>query len=75
MLDFYLITRYQRFAKKASRKVCALARETSSVGMSLSKKLTHMNGFSNSQFNYCLLVWICHSRENNNLSIDFMKGV
>ena len=34
-----------------------------------------MNAFSKSQFNYCLLIWICHSQENNNLSIDFKKGV
>ena len=50
--------------KKASRKVCALARVTS--GMSLSKKRTLMNAFFNSQFNYFLLIWMCHSRENNN---------
>ena len=50
--------------KKASRKVCAPARVTS--GMSLSKKHTLMNAFFNSQFNYCSLIWMCHSRENNN---------
>ena len=50
--------------KKASRKVCALARETSC--MSLSKKCSLTNAFFNSQFNYCPLIWMCHSRENNN---------
>ena len=25
-----------------------------------------MNAFFNSQFNYCPLIWMCHSRENNN---------
>ena len=50
--------------KKASRKVCALARVTS--GMSLSKKHTLMNAFFNPQSNYCPLIWMCHSRENNN---------
>ena len=25
-----------------------------------------MNAFFNLQFNYCLLIWMCHSRENNN---------
>ena len=50
--------------KKASRKVCALARVTS--GMSLVKKRTLMIAFFNSQFNYCPLIWRCHSRENNN---------
>ena len=50
--------------KKASRKVCALARVTS--GMSLSKKRTLMNALFNSQFNYCTLVWMRHSCENKN---------
>ena len=50
--------------KKANYKVCGLARVTS--GMSLSKKCTLMNAFFNSQFNYCPLIWVCHSRENNN---------
>ena len=50
--------------KKANRKVCALARVTS--GMSLSKKRTLMSSFFNSQFNYCPLIWMCYSRENNN---------
>ena len=50
--------------KKARRKVCALARVTSS--MSLSKKRTVINAFFNSQFNYCLLIWMCHSSENSN---------
>ena len=34
--------------------------------MSLSKKRTLMNAFFKSQFNYCPLIWMCHSRENNN---------
>ena len=34
--------------------------------MSLFKKRTYMNAFFNSQFNYCPLIWMCHSRENNN---------
>ena len=50
--------------KKASRKVCVLSRVTS--GMILSKNRTLMNAFFNSQFNYCPLIWMCHSCENNN---------
>ena len=50
--------------RKASRQVCALARVTS--GISLSRKNSLMNAFFNSQFNYCPLIWMCHSRENNN---------
>ena len=50
--------------KKASRKVCALARVTSC--MSLSKNYSLMNAFFNSQFNNCPLIWMCHSCKNNN---------
>ena len=57
----YLISEIR---KKASRKVFALARVTS--GISLSKKRTLINVFFNSQFNYCLLIWMYHSPENNN---------
>ena len=53
-----------KICKKASRKVCALASVTSV--MSLSNKRTLMNAFFNSQFNYCPLIWMRHSRENNN---------
>ena len=34
--------------------------------MNLSKKSTLMNAFFKSQFNYCSLIWMCHSCENNN---------
>ena len=50
--------------KKATRKFCALARVTS--GISLSKQSTVMNAFFSSHFNYCPVIWMCHSRENNN---------
>ena len=60
-MDCHLIT--SEICKKASRKVCALARATSV--MSLSKKRTLMNSFFKSQFNYCPLIWMCDSRENN----------
>ena len=56
--------RISEICKKASRKVCALTRVTS--GMSLSGKGTLMNAFFNSQFNYCFLIWMCYSLENNN---------
>ena len=41
-----------------------MARVTSC--MSFSKKRSLMNTFFNSQFNYCPLIWMYHSRENNN---------
>ena len=49
--------------KKASRKISALARVT--PFMVLEKRKLIMNAFFTSQFNYCLLIWICHSRANN----------
>ena len=34
--------------------------------MGIAKKRIPMNAFFTSQFSYCLLVWMCHSRTNNN---------
>ena len=34
--------------------------------MDLAKRKTIMNAFINSQFGYCPLVWMCHSRKMNN---------
>ena len=50
--------------KKAGRKISALARVTRYMG--IAKKRILMNAFFTSQFSYCLLVWMCHSRTNNN---------
>ena len=50
--------------KKAANKLRALARVTSY--MSLPKKKLLLNSFFNAQFNYCPLVWMLHSRSNNN---------
>ena len=50
--------------KKASRKIHALARVTSY--MTVSKRRTLMNAFFRSQFSYCSLMWMCHSRTLNN---------
>ena len=49
---------------KANTKLRALARVT--PYMTLEKKKIVMNSFFNSQFNYCPLVWMFHSRRNNN---------
>ena len=59
--DYHIIS---EICKKASPKICGLARVRS--GMSLSKQHTLMKAFFNSQFNYCPLIWMCHSHENNN---------
>ena len=49
---------------KANKKLRALARVTSY--MTLEKKKIVMNSFFNAQFNYCPLIWMLHSRKNNN---------
>ena len=50
--------------KKASNKINALSRVT--PFMNLSKKKMLMNSFFKSQFSYCPLAWMCHSRTINN---------
>ena len=49
--------------KKASRKISALARIA--PFMSIEKRKVVMNAFFTTQFSYCPLVWMCHSRTNN----------
>ena len=49
---------------KANKKLRALARVT--PYMTLEKKKIVMNSFFNAQFNYCPLIWMLHSRKNNN---------
>ena len=46
--------------KKASRKINALSRITPVIN--ISKRCILINSFFNSQFNYCPLVWMFHSR-------------
>ena len=50
--------------KKASNKINALSRVT--PFMNLSKKKLLMDSFFKSQFSYCPLGWMCHSRMINN---------
>ena len=49
--------------KRTSRKIHALSRVT--PHMNISKRRILMNAFFKSQFSYCPLVWMCHSRANN----------
>ena len=49
--------------RTTSRKIHALARLT--PFMNLSKVRLLMNSFFKTQFNYCPLIWMCHSCENN----------
>ena len=46
--------------KKASRKISTLARVTPFMGLSKRKLL--INTFFTTQFSYCPLIWMCHSR-------------
>ena len=50
--------------KKANNKLRALARATSY--MTIEKRKLLMNSFFNTQLNYCPLIWMLHSRCNNN---------
>ena len=50
--------------RKASRKVNALSRVMPYMNLSKKKKL--VSSFFNSQFNYCPLIWMFHSRIINN---------
>ena len=54
----------QDLFNKANRKLRALARAT--PYMNLQKRKVLMNAFFNAQFNYCPLIWMLHSRQNNN---------
>ena len=49
--------------KKAGRKINALARVTPFMGLTKRKLL--VNAFFTSQFSYCPLIWMYHSRRNN----------
>ena len=49
--------------KNISRKVSALSRIF--IFMALTKRRFLMNSFFNSQFSYCPLIWMCHSRTVN----------
>ena len=54
----------ENILKKAVKKVHVLARIT--PYMSIPKRKLLMNSFFTSQFNYCPLTWMCHSRTMNN---------
>ena len=60
---FSLDDHISELCKKASRKVHTLSRLASY--MNISKRRILMNAFFKSQFSYCPLVWMCHSRANN----------
>ena len=55
--------RISELCQKASRKMYALSRVASY--MNISKRRILMNAFFKSQFSYCPLLWMCHSRTNN----------
>ena len=49
--------------RRASRKIHALASVMPFTN--LSKRHLLINSFLKTQFNYCQLIWMCHSREND----------
>ena len=51
---------FSEIFKKVSRKLYSLGRAT--PYMNLLKRKILMNAFLNSQFSYCPLIWMCHSR-------------
>ena len=53
-------THLNKLCKKASQKLHALARV--STFMSFNQRKIIMNAFIQSQFSYCPLLWMCHSR-------------
>ena len=55
--------RVSDMCKKANRKINALARIAPFTN--INKRRIFMNSFFRSQFNYCLLIWMCHSQTNN----------
>ena len=69
-IDYHI----SEICKKASRKVCTLARVTS--GMSLFKKCTLMYAFFNWQFSYYVHLFGCAIVARITIKpIDFVKGV
>ena len=56
-------THVNKLCKKAGQKLHALARISNF--MSLNKRKVMMNAFISSQFSYCPLIWMCHSRSLN----------
>ena len=55
--DFHI----EKLCKNANRKLHALARVTPYMDLLMKRIL--MNAFFNSRFNYCPLIWMCHSRK------------
>ena len=62
--DLSFATHISNMCTKAAQKLNALARI--SPFMSTEKKKVIMKAFISSQFSYCPLIWMCHSRTLNN---------
>ena len=58
-------THLMKLCKKASKKLHAFARVSNP--MSIKQRKIIMNAFIHSQFSYCPLVWMCHSRTVHSL--------
>ena len=64
-------THLSKLRNKSSQKLHALARVSSF--MSCRQRKIIMNAFIQSQFGYCPLLWMCHSRSIHTKIIKFMK--
>ena len=65
------ITLHSRICNKASQEIHVLSRIASH--MSLNKRRLLMKTFVESQFNYCLLIWMFHSRRLSNKINNVLK--
>ena len=64
---------YQKYAKKASRKLYALDRVT--PYMNVSKRKILMTAFFNLQLCYCQLIWMCLVASLTKKLADYMRDV
>ena len=55
----------KKLCKEASQKLHVLARLSNL--MSIRQRKIVMNAFTDSQFSYCPLIWMCHSRLTNTM--------
>ena len=66
-------THINKLCKKASQKLHALARMSNFTSCQQKKNI--MNAFILSQFSYCHLIWMCHSRSLNSQIANRKKNI
>ena len=63
---FFIIVSSLKYCRKAEQKLNALSGTTPSMGFT--KKRTLVHAFFLSQFNYCVLICMCHNRMKNKIN-------